>query len=184
MFFSFLISSQSHALRVERTALPDISRRFGSSRRACSMLARVGSCALGHTSARNASVSSPCRDRLFSRPLEQPPLMADNGSFNTINRPPRLHSPFHDSLLSPAIKLAVLASPSFLCPLPSTCTLSALLASHTKISKTARQSLVRRRDLAPLLSSPYIEAARRHFPAEHLRPTSSALLSKSTSLLA
>jgi hypothetical protein len=138
----------------------DISRRFGSSRRACSMLARVGSCALGHTSARNASVSSPCRDRLFSRPLEQPPLMADNGSFNTINRPPRLHSPFHDSLLSPAIKLAVLASPSFLCPLPSTCTLSALLALHAKISKTARQSLVRRRDLAPLLSSPYVEAAR------------------------
>ena len=97
--------------------------------------------ALGHTSARNSSVSSPCRDRLFSRPLEQPPLKADNGSFNTINRPPRLHSPFHNSLLSPAIKLAVLASLSFLCPLPSTCTLSALLASHAKISKQLARAL-------------------------------------------
>jgi hypothetical protein len=184
MFFSFLISSRSHARRVERTAPPDISRRFGSLRRACSMPARVGSCALGHTSARNTSVSSPCRDRLFSRPLEQPPLMADNGSFNTINRPPRLHSPFHNSLLSPAIKLALLASLSFLCPLPSTCTLSALLASHAKISKTARQSLMRRRDLAPLLSSPCVEAAPTTFPTEHLHPTSSALLSKPTSLLA
>jgi hypothetical protein len=184
MFFSFLISSRSHARRVERTAPPDISRRFGSLRRACSMPARVGSCALSHTSARNTSVSSPCRDRLFSRPLEQPPLMADNGSFNTINRPPRLHSPFHNSLLSPAIKLVVLASLSFLCPLPSTCTLSALLASHAKISKTARQSLMRRRDLAPLLSSPCVEAAPTTFPAEHLHTTSSALLSKPTSLLA